>query len=240
MQITDHIYKFSFFPNNIVQGISTRYFGVLKKGKRVHTNNLKKFLKELNIPYTQTVLAGLVHGKDIALVNDTTHNRIEHTDGLITTRKNIFLWIGTADCLPVVFYDNEQKIVGIAHAGYKGILAGIIEEMINKFITLGSKKKNLQVGIGPGIGVCCYNVPEERIKMFEGRFPGVKVFEKRNGEYYLDLLKLVEHILTDEGIEKKNMESAGMCTKDHQHLFYSHRGSGRKLHDDFVTIIGQI
>ena len=238
MHFENNIYKFSIFPLTVIQGISTRYFGVIKKRKDVFVENFKKFLQKLEIDYADTVVAGLVHGKEVAIINDTSIRRIEGVDGLITQKKNIFLWIGTADCLPIVFYDKKQEIVGIAHAGYKGILAGIIEEMIEKFVELGSDANDLQIGVGPGIGSCCYNVPKERIDQFIEQFGNEGFYQERNGEYFLDLDAVVRLILRKNNILKENIEISDLCTKDHQDKFYSHRGTNQTIHDDFVTIVG--
>lgn len=237
----DYIYKFSFLPEDtIIHGISTKYYGVLKKGKKVHTKNLNKFLETLSLQNARTVLAGLVHGKNIAIIEDVVSHRIENTDGLITKKKNIFLWMGTADCLPLVIYDKTTHVIGIAHGGYRGILAGIVEEMIKMLVEIGSKIEDIQVGIGPGIGICCYNVSKERIELFQERYGKDAIFEERGKKYYLDLTGTVKKILVSKGIRQENIEDADICTKDHQDEFYSHRGTGKWLHDNFVTIIGRI
>ena len=159
-------------------------------------------------------------------------------DGLITNKKNVFLGIVTADCLPVIFYDKKMGIVGIAHAGYKGLLRGIIQEMIKGMKKIGSDLKNMKIAIGPAIGLCCYDVPIERAEVFENAFKGIKTYEKRNGKYFLDLKSITRQILISEGIRKKNIEVSQMCTKDNLNDFFSFRGEGQKF-GEFVTVIGR-
>jgi len=164
---------------------------------------------------------------------------IPKADGLITSRKNVFLGVVTADCLPVIFYDKKSEIVGIVHAGYKGILKGILKNMVLSFKKLGSDTKNILVAIGPSIGVCCYDVSIERVEMFVNAFEGIKTHKIRNGKYFLDLKNIAKQSLISEGVSENNIEVSNICTKDYIKDFFSFRGEGRIV-GEFVTIVGRI
>jgi len=174
---------------------------------------------------------------------------ILNADGLITNKKNVFLCIVTADCLPVIFYDEKMGIVGIAHVGYKGILKGILKNMVLGFKKMRSDTKDILVGIGPAIGVCCYDVSYERIKMFDnllnadgdsGQARMTNLYQLRKGKYFLDLKNIAKQIFISEGILEKNIEVSDICTKDNIKEFFSFRGEGPKNFGEFATIVGRI
>lgn len=175
------------------------------------------------------------------VVVDNSKKRLnQNADGLITNKKNVFLGVVTADCLPVIFYDKKSEMVGIAHAGYKGVLKGVLKNMVLSFNKLGSDVENILVAIGPAIGVCCYDVFHERIKMFESGLKDIKTHKTRNGKYFLDLKNIAKQILILEGISEKNIEVSDICTKDNIKDFFSFRGEGPKNFGVFATVVGRV
>ena len=158
--------EFSKFKG-LVHGVSTKFFGSIKNNGNINERNLKGFLDILRIDRENTVFPEQVHGSSVVTIDDSKKQFILNADGLITNKKNVFLGVVTADCLPVIFYDKKSEMVGIAHAGYKGILKAIVKNMVLSFEKLGSNTKDIKVAIGPSIGVCCYDVSIERIKMFD-------------------------------------------------------------------------
>ena len=226
--------------DGLVHGFSTRHFGSIKNRDRINEKNLKKFLNVLGVGRRGVVFPKQVHGSNILVVNDVQKGEIVNADGLITQRKNIFLGVVTADCLPVIFYDPKSGAIGIAHAGYKGILKGILKEMVKKFKKLRSYAEDILVAIGPSIGVCCYDVSLERVKMFEDKFKRIKTYEKRDGKYFLDLKNIAKQTLISEGLSEKNIEVSDICTKDNVKDFFSFRREGREKFGEFVTVVGMI
>ena len=139
------------FPE-VVQGVSTRSFGSMKmlvSDPKV-IKNRENFARELGIDLRSVVAAENVHGAKIAVVTKDDIGRgalnyqesIQGVDGLITRDPGVNLMITVADCLPVVCYDPILKIVGIAHAGWRGILAGVGSSLINEFKNMGCIKMN--------------------------------------------------------------------------------------------------
>ena len=140
----------------------------------------------------------------------------------------------------MIFYDKKMGIVGIAHAGYKGILKGIIKNIVLSFKKLGSNTKNILVAIGPSINVCCYDVSIERVEMFENAYKGIKTHKIRNGKYFLNLKNIALENLLAQGIRKNNIEISPICTKDNLNRFFSFRGEGPENFGEFVTMVGKI
>ena len=225
--------------NNVLYKSSTRGFGSIKKNKKIIKKNLKKFLDTLKIDIGKVILPKQSHSSNVAVINDSKNNKLLDTDGLITHKKGIFLGVTTADCLPIIFYEKKKKIVGVAHAGYKGIYKDIIREMINKFREMGGNAKDIQVAVGPSIGACCYDVLIERKKMFEDKF-GTDFVKNNRGRYYLDLKKIAFSSFVSEGIKKENIEISKICTKCNRDKFFSYRGDKKDNYGEFITVAGLI
>ncbi len=233
-------YKFSFFNDKqIICAVSTRYFGSIKIKNKIYRKNLEKFAKVLGINAKNILFPNQVHGSKIRFVKNLGID-IAATDGLITDKKNLFLGIVTADCLPICFWDSQKSLVGIVHAGYKGILKGIVERLVNGFKSLGSSVGNIKVAIGPAIGACCYNVSFDRIRMFRDKYPNLKTYQKKDGKDFLDLKNIVFQILTKEGIKRNNIEMAPLCTKCNIQTFFSYRGDTKETFGEFATVIGMV
>lgn len=236
MPFQNNYYKFSIFPRQVIHGISTKHFGSIKDNNGFYEENLKNFKKTLGIESNFIVFPKQKHTKNVRIVSDQFEN-LEETDGLITNNKDLFLGIVTADCLPIIFFDKSKEIISVIHAGYKGILNGIFEETFLKLKSLGSDPGNILVGVGPGIGPCCYNVLLERIDQFKGLSPQIDNFYiQKNNEYFLDLFAISSQILHNNGIRETNLEIERICTKCNMDKFFSYRGNNRKSFGNFATV----
>jgi YfiH family protein len=96
-----------------------------------------------------------------------------------------------ADCVPILFYDPNKKVIGIAHAGWKGTVSKIARNTVNAMNkNYNSKPKDIIAGIGPAIGPCCYEVKLDVVKKVEKSLDnGKEIIIVRDGKYYLDLWK---------------------------------------------------
>jgi polyphenol oxidase len=192
--------------SNIKHGISTKKFGTMKnENGEINRANLNRFLGALNMP-KRGVCMQQVHGKNIKIVKNANDLYVDESDGLITQMKNVPLCVATADCLPILFYDKVNNVIGIGHGGRKGLFAGIITKMIEQFVNeYKSDPKNIIVGIGPGIEKECYVVDSEKI----------------------DIRKLANEDFKKSGIDKNNIENIDLCTKCNKDKFYSYRGGDK-------------
>jgi len=142
--------------------------------------------------------------------------RGEPGDGLWTDEPGQPLLAMTADCLPVALarVDGERPAVAVIHAGWRGLLAGIVRVGVE---TLGGR---LQAAIGPAIGPCCYEVGAEVSQPFAAAF-GDDVLHGRK----LDLWTAAERALEAEGVEVAMRSD--LCTSCNPELFFSHRRTGK-------------
>jgi YfiH family protein len=232
-----YIFKNLSTQKSLVHGISTKKFGSMKQSDGgLDCDNLEKFRAALGLS-DRAVCMQQVHGNHVVIVTNTNDLQIPETDGIITKQKHIPLAVVTADCLPVLFYDTKKEIIGAAHAGYKGIAKRIIRQMLSKFQELGSKPEDITVSVGPGIGICCYAVGQDRIELFQKTFPEYHGYYRKEGnQYFLDLKKLALLQLLQEGIAEKQIEIADICTVDSVSEFHSYRKEGEQS-GRFVSII---
>ena len=143
-------------------------------------------------------------------------NPLIEGDGFLTTINNVILGILTADCAPVMIYNDD--VIGIVHAGWKGTKAQIhirLLEMLSEF----SPNKNFHVIIAPHIMSCCYQVGDE----FKDYFPENAFTRKKDGLYF-DLSGVIKEDLIKSGLSENDIFDSAYCTRCHQNpSFFSYR-----------------
>jgi len=99
------------------------------------------------------------------------NGRLAAGDALVASARGVLLTVRTADCLPVLLVDTRLRVVAAIHAGWRGALGRIIEKTVSDLRRLfNSHPEQLEAALGPAIGRCCYEVGEEVVDAFEGRF----------------------------------------------------------------------
>ncbi|MBN2220579.1 MAG: peptidoglycan editing factor PgeF [Vallitaleaceae bacterium] len=200
--------------------------------------NYRRFAQTLGLELDQLVLSNQVHGAEIYHIKKhdagkgfTKRNDIIGVDGFITKELGLGLVTLYADCVPLFFYDPKQKVIGLAHAGWKGSALKIAKKMIDEMVSYyGCNPKDVLVGIGPSIGPCCYEVSEDVKKEFDflaGSVIMTKIVSKiANGKYKLNLWQINKEILLQAGVLEKHIEISALCTKCDSNRFFSHREMG--------------
>lgn len=211
---------------HLFHAISGRHFGNLGYDQDFTQNNrIVKFLEVLGKKEADLVVPEQVHGSRLKVVTHADRGRvISGVDGLVTGQKGLLLGVKSADCLPLMFYDPVEQLVGAIHAGWRGVYRRIPAKTVDLFIKLGSLPENIIIGVGPAIGGCCYDVNQSRAENFVARFgtiPGMVV--RKEGKYYLDLLAVVVRQLTESGIDSSNIYTSGACTACQTDKLYSYR-----------------
>ena len=137
-------------------------------------------------------------------------------DGLVTRVAGAVCAVLTADCLPVLLADRAGKTVGIAHAGWRGLAAGIIENVVRAMDVPAS---DLIAYIGPGIGPQRYEVGEDVREAFVGKEPDAAAafVSRQNGKYLVDLHRLAQRRLSDAGVHE--VHGASVCTVSDERFF---------------------
>ncbi|HWB66895.1 MAG TPA: peptidoglycan editing factor PgeF [Mycobacteriales bacterium] len=152
-----------------------------------------------------------------------THGGAPATDALVTAVPGVPLGVLVADCAPVLFADESSGVIGVAHAGRKGLVAGVLERTVEAMARLGADPARITAVIGPRICGRCYEVPEAmRDEVAAALSAGATT--TRVGTPALDLPAAAVAILQRLGVGA--VRDCGICTFEDQH-FYSHRRAGR-------------
>jgi len=178
------------------------------------------------------------HTSNVLLLKNSEIKTAYNIDGVITQIKNKLLIGFSADCSLSLFYDKKSKAIGLCHAGWRGILLNIYENIFkNMNLHFGTKKENLFVGISPFISVDNYEVGLDLIKKFEyiyGKKQIKKIYKIKNNKYFFDIKSALKLQLKNLGI--KNYEFSNICTYENNEIFHSYR-KGDKGHFTMCTQI---
>ncbi len=194
--------------------------------------NRRILAESVGIALENCIIPQLCHGTNIEIVRVgdrgrgvfSPENAFKETDGFITNVPEICLWVTSADCTPVFFYDPEKQVVAMAHAGWKGTLAEIAAKTALKMHTdFACNLAEIRVGIGTSIGACCYEVSKELAEKFSTAFGEKVVSVKENTSYYLDLWEANWIQLEKIGILSQHIEVSNICTACNTDLYYSFR-----------------
>ena len=232
--------KFKFFNNK--NGKSKGIYNSLNCGlkSKDHKNNVKE-----NIEIAKNLIS---KEKKVLIIPNQSHSSkclivrknksVYNCDGVVTRDDKFILGITTADCLPIIFIDYQNKVIGICHAGWRGLKRDIIENTITKMLKIGSKKQNIKAYIGPCIRKSSYEVSREFTNFMKFDVKGL--WTKKGDKYYFDLPKLAKCKLNDFGISEI-VDSKTDTFRDKKYFSYrrsihlKHRDYGRNL--SLVTII---
>ena len=142
-----------------------------------------------------------VHSPRVMTVTEPWHSRPQ-ADAMVTTEPGLALCILTADCVPVLFADAEAKVIGAAHAGWKGALGGVCEATIEAMEALGADRANITAAIGPAIQQASYEVGPEFRDTFVGEHEWTdRLFKAGRGDRsHFDLTAYVRAVLLREGL----------------------------------------
>lgn len=178
-------------------------------------------------------ILNMIHGTEIILVDDTPVDPQTVGDGCITDTPNAPMMITTADCVPVIFYDPKKRAVGLAHAGWRGTLARICQKTVEAMSkNFSSDPGDLQVGIGPSIGPCCFEVGEDVADLFKAEFAGRDLVQELPSsevkgssvpKFKVDLWGVNIAVLREAGVPLENIFSSRICSRCREDLCYSYR-----------------
>ena len=204
--------------------------------------NRSRAMAQLAVPAGALCTAYQCHGTDVLTVDKPWQpNDAPQADGMVTNKPGIALGILTADCAPVLFADETAGVVGAAHAGWKGALAGILDATLDAMRGLGARDDNVRVSIGPCIGNSSYEVGDAFRDQFEAADPKNRDFfraAERSGHYFFDLAGYVARRLRRQGI--KEVDVLGRDTHREETLFFSYRRACQRDEPDYGRCLSAI
>lgn len=202
--------------------------------------NRRRVAQWMGVPADHLLTAYQVHSPDVIVARAPFTGERPKADAIVTDRPGIAVGASTADCGPVLFADNETRVIGAAHAGWKGAFTGVLENTITAMESLGAKRENIVAVLGPSIGRANYEVGPE----FVERFTSV---DAANDRYFLPSGK-PGHSLFDlntytvDRLRKAGVvaECLGRCTYAEENLFYSYRRTTHRKEPDYGRQVSAI
>ena len=201
----------------------------------------------LGIDPSRLVVARQPHGDLVAVVRREdrgrgafgTETEFQDADALITGERGLMLMCFSADCPPVLLFDPARNAVGVAHSGWRGTVAGVVGSTVRCMESeYGSSPADLIACIGPGIGVCCFEVGPVVCRPIDERMPLMKeCVELREERTFVDLPGAIRLQLLDAGLAERNIETACLCTSCRNDEFFSYRADGDTT-GRFAAVVG--
>jgi polyphenol oxidase len=167
-----------------------------------------------------------VHGKDVVDV-DAVHASPPQGDAALTRTRAVVVAVRTADCLPVLFADRDASVVAVAHAGWRGLAAGVLEATVDAMRVEASE---ISAWIGPAIGPTAFEVGADVYDLYCDADPACEDYfaPYRDGKWLADLPGLARYRLWNVGVE--TVDGGDACTYTQSDQFFSYRrekGAGR-------------
>jgi YfiH family protein len=203
-------------------------------------NNLAIVSKKMGVSKNNLLSMNQTHSNKVVIINENNKNvRRINADALITKIKNITISVLTADCVPILIYDEVNHIVACIHAGWRGAVNGIIKNTFDEIINM-SKNNKIYVVVGPCIGVKSYEVDKEFYNQFikENKKNKIFFFHHKKRKFLFDLRKYVNFKIKEFDIE--HLENIDFDTYVEKENFFSFRRSRQLGEKDYGRCISTI
>lgn len=160
-------------------------------------------------PLSQDGMASLKQIHSAVVLDAASAGPAGEGDALVTAHGGLAVSVRTADCYPILLADARTRTVAAVHAGWRGTVARIVAATVAK---MGARPVDLYAAIGPGVGVCCYEVGEDVARLFGHDAPG-----------NVDLAAANRALLIAAGVPESNIELLNTCTRCDAARFHSYR-----------------
>ena len=232
--------------------------------------NRRRLAAELGIAADHLIMPHQVHGVEVrniapeflSMPENVRKMILEGVDAVMTAQAGICIGVSTADCIPVLLYDEEHHAVAAIHAGWRGTLARIVHKTIQEMaFAYKTEPKKLKVVIGPGISLDSFEVGDEVYEAFQqAAFPMEEIAEQRPNaafavdaaererlaaegnivqpmKWHINLPLCNKQILMHCGVPEENIQDADICTFKHSDEFFSARKLGMESGRIYTAIM---
>lgn len=201
--------------------------------------NRSRVAEAMGVDLAHLVGVHQVHSPDVVTVDGPLAVR-PNADALVSATEGVCLSILTADCQPVLFADPQARVIGAAHAGWRGAVEGILGNTVDAMVQLGATRENIRAVIGPCISQRAYEVGPEFFYTFTAENPdNSRFFTNGTGDRMLfDLPSYGLHRLREAGVG--HAEWIGHCTYADPERFYSFRRTTHAKEADYGRLISTI
>lgn len=206
---------------------------LIDRSKSVHFFGKSNF----SIPNNENVFfLNQIHSDKVVNLDDYQCPSAElEGDAIITSKKDFYIGVKTADCVPILLASNDFSFVAAVHSGWRGtfnkIIQNVIEEILGRY---KCSKNEILCAIGPSIGECCYEVGTSMINKFSKKFDLDKDdFSVKEKKFYLNLAQINKKIINKAGVS--NVELITDCTSCKK-SFFSYRRDGSRSNNQISII----
>ncbi len=215
--------------------------GIGSKDEKLNVKkNLDIVSKKFNIETKQLVLMHQTHSNKVEIVENKNNLRKVESDAMITKSNSVALCVLTADCAPILIYEEDKQIIGCIHAGWKGAINGVIENTLKKLKEIGGNTEKLSVCIGPCIAQKNYEVKEDFYSVFIKKSKENDSFFLKNDKnaFNFDLRGFVNKKFEDCGVSK--IENISLDSFAMKNEYFSHRRAKKLGENDYGRCISVI
>lgn len=184
-----------------------------------------------------------IHSKNVAVAKSPwlEASQKPEADGLVTNVAGLAISVLTADCGPVIFVDPVNMVIGVAHAGWRGAVSGVLETTIDKMINNGAELSQIQAALGPTISAQYYEVSQEfQDNLCDQSSINNQFFtiHTKTGNPHFDLPAYIITRLQQAGVLRTH--NCKQCTYSNESLYYSYRYSQHNHHNDYGCQIAAV
>ncbi len=231
-----------------VGGVSQGLYATLNGGvgshdERAHVDeNRARMAAALGVAGDALVTAYQIHSAEAVVAEAPwSHTARPRADAIVTRVPGLAIGVSTADCGPVLLADAEARVIGAAHAGWRGALSGVTDAAIAAMERLGARRERIVAALGPMISQANYEVGTELMERFCAADPGNAQFFRpagRPGHALFDLPGYVGVRLARAGIMR--IEDLAVCTYADPERFYSFRRTTHRAEPDYGRHVNAI
>jgi YfiH family protein len=203
--------------------------------------NRARMARELGVDATRLITAFQIHSPKVVVADEPWSVEARpRADAIVTKTPGLAIGVSTADCGPLLFADPHARVIGAAHAGWRGAFSGVIEGTIAAMEELGADRGRITVALGPLIRKESYEVSESFADEFLRADEGYTQFfaPARAGHCMFDLPGFIASRLEQSGIDR--FEDIGLCTYSEPDRFYSYRRSVHRAEPDYGRHVNAI
>jgi YfiH family protein len=204
--------------------------------------NRARMAAALEVEPSHLLTAYQIHSAQVVTVTAPwSHDARPRADAIVTRRRGLAIGVTTADCGPILFADDEAGVIGVAHAGWRGALHGVLEATVGALEVCGARRDRITVAIGPMIRQPNYEVGPEFVTQFVTADGTNLRFFRPSGRASHALFDLAGYIaarLRRQGIGR--IEDIGRCTYGEPQTFFSYRGSVHRKEADYGRHVNAI
>ena len=181
----------------------------------------RSFAKKLGLDPNGLVIPKQTHSTNVSFAKTVTS--IENCDGVFTDEKDIVCSIQVADCMPIYFAHCSKNVYGLVHAGWRGLVYGILKSTSQLILENGYKLHEFEIFIGPSIQKCCFEIGDDIVGNFKIQ---CVTPAQENGKYKVDLQHQARREMIQIGFKKNQIKVSAECTYCSQEKYHSYRRDG--------------